>query len=361
MTQHRPNDFKKRVSLQRPKDALMRSPPTRATKDDLLTKLEFSWGMRRETLNVDTRLNIVRLRRDAHALFDTGRFILLPEDDVVEKYMKGEKPDFNGDVRDSIVFAQPHGLMHSNQRTNNVCYKYTLIASPKTDGYPLHRLPFPALPGESQEAVNFLYPFSSFPVLQSHVHPCFAICHAGRFKPNVEQYVLSTSKDLYFRLSKVLFTYARWMSTRPSVEFLNNPRLPTDRDDRTGDDETHSNRADDTSNRRSARLQNKNNRQGSPLEGRGGKKRQRSNNQRDCHDDTRHEDPRGLRALKAENTHPHTYKRKREFVRDWVSSVVGQTFVEDDTLVSQKSQTFDEKGFIAVEELRRTPPDISEN
>jgi hypothetical protein len=52
--------------------------------------------------------------------------------------------------------------------------------------------------------------------------------------------------------------------------------------------------------RRSIRLQNKNNRQGSPSEGRGGKKRQRSDNQRDCHGDTKHQDSRGLRALKAE-------------------------------------------------------------
>jgi hypothetical protein len=132
-----------------------------------------------------------------HALFDKGGFILLPEGDVVDKYMNNGKPDFDGDVRDSIAFAQPRGLMHSNQRTNNVCYKYTLIASPQTDGYPLHRLPFPAQHGESQEAVNFSYPFADFPVLQSHVHPCFAICHAGRFKPNLAQYLLSTSPDLY--------------------------------------------------------------------------------------------------------------------------------------------------------------------
>jgi hypothetical protein len=235
-------------------------------------------------------------------------------------------------------------LMHSNQRTNNVCYKYTLIASPETDGYPLHRLPFPAQHGESQEAVNFSYPFADFPVLQSHVHPCFAICHAGPNLALLAQYLSSTSPDLYNRLSKVSFTYLRWTTTRPSVEFLNNPRLPTDRDDRTGDDETHSYRADDASNRRSARLQNKNDRQGSPSAGRGGKKRQRADNQRDCHGDTRHEDSRGLRALKAENCHPHTYKRKREFVRDWVSSVIGQTFAEDETMVSQKSQTYDVSG-----------------
>jgi hypothetical protein len=230
-------------------------------------------------------------------------------------------------------------VQHTDQRANNVRYNYTLIASTKTNGYPLHRLPFPAPPGESQEAVNYLYPFSSFPVLQSHVHPCFAICHAGRFTKEQDKFFPGTRTDLYFRLTKVNATYIEWTTATLSDEFLEDP-LPTDRDDHAGDDETHPNRVDGAGHRRSDRLQNKKNRQGSPSEGRGGKKR-RSDNQRDCHGDTRHEDSRGLRALKAENCHPHTYKRKREFVRDWVSSVIGQTFAEDDTLISQKSQSFD--------------------
>jgi len=246
---------------------------------------------------------------------------------------------------------------HTDQRTNNVRYNYTLIASTKTNGYPLHRLPFPAVPGESQEAVNFLYPFSSFPVLQSHIHPCFAICHAGRFTKEQDNFISSTRSDLYIRLTKVNATYSRWISAELSDEFFEDP-LPTDRDDRAGDDETHPNRAEGAGHRRSDRLQNKKNRQGSPSAGRGGKTRQRSDNH---HGDTRHEDSRGLRALKAEIHQPHTYKRKREFIRDWVSSVIGQTFVEGDTLVSRKSQTFDDKGVIVVKELHHAPPDISVN
>jgi hypothetical protein len=46
------------------------------------------------------------VRKDVNALLDKGGFILLPEDDVVEKYRDGGNPDFNGDVRDSILFAQ---------------------------------------------------------------------------------------------------------------------------------------------------------------------------------------------------------------------------------------------------------------
>jgi hypothetical protein len=46
------------------------------------------------------------VRRDVHALFDKGGFILLPEEDVVEKYMRGENPDFNGDVRVPVLFPK---------------------------------------------------------------------------------------------------------------------------------------------------------------------------------------------------------------------------------------------------------------
>jgi len=53
--------------------------------------------MRRGTLNVDTRLGIFRLRKDAHALFDKGGFFLLPEGDVVEKYRRRGNPDFDED------------------------------------------------------------------------------------------------------------------------------------------------------------------------------------------------------------------------------------------------------------------------
>jgi hypothetical protein len=94
-------------------------------------------------------------------------------------------------------------------------------------------------------------------------------------------------------------------------EFLKNLRLPTDMDDPTGDDETHPNCVE----------------------------QQRSDNQLDCHGDTRHQDHRGcLRALlEDEISQSHTYKDEQEFVLDWLR----QTFVKDDTLVSQKKQTYD--------------------
>jgi hypothetical protein len=90
-----------------------------------LTQLEFSWGLRWGALNVNTHLNVFRhecrilcrafleiltftcplVRRDVQTFFDKGWLVLLPEEDIVQKYVNGGKPDFNGDVRDSILFC----------------------------------------------------------------------------------------------------------------------------------------------------------------------------------------------------------------------------------------------------------------
>jgi len=231
--------------------------------------------------------------------------------------------------------------------------------------YPLHRVQSPAQPGERQETINFSFPFSGFPILQSHVHPCFAICHAGICVKNLRGVREHFGEDLFNRITSMSRTYIDWMATEPDTAFYEQPRAPRNEDDPSESGWTRTGRLHDPPPRRSLRLRGKNDRQVSPSEGRGGKKRQRSNNQRDCHDDTGYQDY-GLRALKAEFCHPHTYKRKRGFVLDWVSSVAGQTFVEDDmddTMILQKSQTHDlqDNEVNSFKGFHYTPSDISVN
>jgi hypothetical protein len=233
-----------------------------------------------------------------------------------------------------------HVLIHSDQRTNNVRYKYTLIASEDMDGYPLHRLELPRQPGKSQETMNFSHPYSGFPSLESHVHPCFAICHAGRFSKQVDGFVEHIHPDISSRLTSMTTTYSNWLAATPDMAFRQQPRVPPDEDDPSEGDRTRMRRLDKPSPRRSLRLQSKENRQVSPSEGRGSKKRQRSDEQHDCQDN------RSLRDLEAEKSRPHTYKHKREFVQDWVSSVIGQTFVEDDSVLLRKCLTYDVSGAI---------------
>jgi len=98
---------------------------------------------------------------------------------------------------------------------NNVRYKYTLICSEDMDGYPLHGLEIPGQPGESQEPMNFSHPLSSFPsnLLESHVHPCFAICRASLFSTQRFEHI---DPDLSFYLKLMSRIYAFW-TTRPNI------------------------------------------------------------------------------------------------------------------------------------------------
>ncbi|THH18523.1 hypothetical protein EW146_g2488 [Bondarzewia mesenterica] len=58
----------------------------------MLTSLEWAWGMRYFTLNVDEPTNIIKLKVDFHILLDRGSFILLPSGDVVDQFYHREFP-----------------------------------------------------------------------------------------------------------------------------------------------------------------------------------------------------------------------------------------------------------------------------
>ncbi|KAG5634260.1 hypothetical protein DXG03_006041 [Asterophora parasitica] len=57
-------------------------------------------------------------------------------------------------------------------------YKYTLIASQAMTDIVIHCPPTSAITQTAAEAHT--YPFRSLPIITSHVHPCFVICHVGR-------------------------------------------------------------------------------------------------------------------------------------------------------------------------------------
>jgi hypothetical protein len=281
------------------------------------------------------------VRKDIHALFDEGKLILLPEQDIVNEYMMGKgKPDFEGDVCDLalLVVQTERVLIHDNQRRNNVRYKYTLIASPDMDRYSLRRLRFPAQPGESQEPMVFSYPFADFPTLESHVHPCFAICHAGRIS-NVYKFFRGISTELSNRLTFVANTYYRWEFPMPCLEFRKNPKLsPDDDDDRSDAGKTRMYRVDHFSFLQRIR----NHKNSDPPKGRR-KEREREwdAEQHDCYDGKRCIDLHNLRSISGffSGIYEDPNERKRKLVRNWVSSIIGQTFVEDDDRMSQMDQT----------------------
>ncbi|GJJ11844.1 hypothetical protein Clacol_006082 [Clathrus columnatus] len=134
-----------------------------------INDLEFSWGMKRGTLNLDTRLNVFCLSAKFSALWEDYKWILLPEDHILDCYYtaatKGQKfPD---------IGKGP--------------YKYRFVAHPDMKSVAIHRqIIIPDKGSEDLRPEHFMFssfPFKNLGTLTSHVHPKFAICHVASRKP----------------------------------------------------------------------------------------------------------------------------------------------------------------------------------
>ncbi|GJJ11825.1 hypothetical protein Clacol_006063 [Clathrus columnatus] len=129
-----------------------------------INNLEFSWGMKRGTLNLDTRLNVFCLSAKFSALWEDYKWILLPEDHILDRYYtaatKGQKfPDID------VSFRNP-----------SYC-----------DRIAIHRqIIFPDKESEGLKPEHFMFssfPFKNLGTLTSHVRPKFAICHVASRTP----------------------------------------------------------------------------------------------------------------------------------------------------------------------------------
>lgn len=228
-----------------------------------------------------------------------------------------------------------HLLIFTHQRQTTIRYKYQLIATKDLAAYPLVRLhpPHPSLP-EVCPGIELYstHPHKDFPVLESHVHPCFVICHAGQFTELLNAY-RSLGDEIFARLATMISLYHKWMKVRPDESFYQ--QLAAN-DEYSESNKTANHRLEEAPFRRSVRLRDSRE-QGSPSEGRG-KKRRRSHGQCDTLQRL------DLWACKANFSRPHPFKHRREVVQEWVSSVAEQTFVGDDGMGLQQTSRVSEIG-----------------
>ncbi|KAF8889462.1 hypothetical protein CPB84DRAFT_1749334 [Gymnopilus junonius] len=129
----------------------------RDTDDNLLTKLEYAWGLGYQTLNVDNSLNVLRLSSHLHYLLEKGAWILLTEDYIIKTYL-------------------PNGALGGET------FKYRLIPSVCCGALPLERVVRQVEPQEPitpADIHHYFYPYADFPLLESHVHPRFVIASIG--------------------------------------------------------------------------------------------------------------------------------------------------------------------------------------
>jgi len=165
------------------------------------------------------------------------------------------------------------------------------------------------------------FPFNDLPVIESHLHPCFAICHAGRFQKQLVKFSEKNAPPLFLRLTAMMVVYRSWMSREPDPTFYESP---APNDNHSESDRTERRRLD-----QSPRLlrRRKRSSQNSPLAKRTSKKRRGSGSPPQ---DSSCAGQFNLQSLNAMYS-PHN-NNERQRVHDWVSNINGERCIKTDIM-----------------------------
>ncbi|KAK7678552.1 hypothetical protein QCA50_018424 [Cerrena zonata] len=149
-------------------------PRKLSDEDDLLTALEYHWDMEHLSLNLDTRFNIFKVGASLRSTFDSGEWILIPEEEVVERFSASLK-ECDGKfhpVREKFPIFTETTFKYRMIPITEVVMKMTI--SRQNTVHPN---------GTAVLADNVTvheHPFQTLPLLESHLHPKFVLFDAGR-------------------------------------------------------------------------------------------------------------------------------------------------------------------------------------
>ncbi|KAL1755251.1 hypothetical protein FB107DRAFT_290991 [Schizophyllum commune] len=209
----------------------------RATAPEILTKLEWSWGMQYQTFNVHTRFNIHPLDVGLHRFFDrkghNGWFWLPVLDDVIRQMCRA----YTGFT---TAGATPNHLnarrMPNEFYLGNKTHPYRLIPFPAMDG----TRPISVFPDVISECdphtpmEDHYYPFDILPTRSLHVPYHLVIYNTGRKLSEFYEGCRPTEVQLEYdfpslaskdrrTVCDVWDIYDAWMHAVPTTEWQDDP------------------------------------------------------------------------------------------------------------------------------------------
>ncbi|PPR01854.1 hypothetical protein CVT24_001742 [Panaeolus cyanescens] len=170
----------------------------RQTKSSIIEALEWGWGLRKGSLNLDTSRNILFLDASLHELYKDRKWALVPEESDVRQFLHKsfDLPLWREDFRD----------------IQGETFKYTFTPIQDMEDIYLAR----QSTDNSQEVTIHEYPFETFPVLTSHVHPKYVILHLGVILcSGLERSARRRILEKYPWLELVESLYLRWVAYLP--------------------------------------------------------------------------------------------------------------------------------------------------
>ncbi|KAF9037550.1 hypothetical protein BJ165DRAFT_1501784 [Panaeolus papilionaceus] len=153
-------------------------------KIDTMTSIEYYWGMKRGSLNLDSGSNCFYAVSDLHAMFDNGLWGLLPEMKILKKYEAAIDRDRTVDDEDRgvhIRLAFEEDQVKPVDGHPNFYHTYTFLAFNRSmEDRDIHVYTWDSN-GRRIRKRERRYPFNK-PLLkvQSHLHPKFVILSMGQ-------------------------------------------------------------------------------------------------------------------------------------------------------------------------------------
>ncbi|PPQ84519.1 hypothetical protein CVT24_006635 [Panaeolus cyanescens] len=173
--------------------------------EGLLGSLEWHWGLKKGTLNLDTHRNIFFLGASLYKLYRQMKWVLVPEDidGVLERYFYDE--DQAHDRKEFPVFQEK-------------TFKYRFV--------PLFDMEDIYIARQSSDSPSQVdiheYPFDTMPLLISHIHPTFVLMHLSSVaysRPHFPRGTLARFHERFPVVPRLKTIYQSWVAMVPSCAY----------------------------------------------------------------------------------------------------------------------------------------------
>ncbi|KAG9039002.1 hypothetical protein FRB95_013680 [Tulasnella sp. JGI-2019a] len=192
------------------------------TPEETVDRLERWWGLESRTLNLHTQRNLIFLQADLHHGFDRNQFALLPEKTVLQEIflyyqltLRRSKPlDYRLKWPHEPIVKYTYRVVPTKFTSDGTISRRlwpTATAGAASNGAAHGILPHPdAESSVTPTAVVCSQQSPTFPLVESHIHPFFAICNAAVKKPSK---ILEGDLAHMFVLTQAI--YGLWISGDP--------------------------------------------------------------------------------------------------------------------------------------------------
>ncbi|KAF6741566.1 hypothetical protein DFP72DRAFT_1180392 [Ephemerocybe angulata] len=142
-----------------------------------MKSIEWSWKMRKGTLNLDTRRNVFFLGASLQSLYKSGLWALIPEERIVDRFLSKPKGRFPGSPLPRQRFPD----------LEDETFRYTFIPLADLSSFGITRQNQGTNLADPVAFTTHLHPFTTLPSFTSHVHPKYVILRMACLLSSLEK------------------------------------------------------------------------------------------------------------------------------------------------------------------------------